>query len=136
HPVVRDEMANYLDAVQMLDRQVGILVEKLEHDKLLDNTVIFFFGDNGRCLLRGKQWLYDYGTHVPLIVRWPGVARPDTVREDPAIALDMTATSLMAAGISQPQIFHGRPLFGPHARPRDFVVTARDRCDMTIDRIR
>jgi N-sulfoglucosamine sulfohydrolase len=136
HPVVRDEIANYLDAVQMLDRQVGILVEKLEQEKLLDNTVIFFFGDNGRCLLRGKQWLYDYGTHVPLIVRWPGVARPDTVRDDPAIALDMTATSLMAAGISQPQIFHGRPLFGPKARPRDFVVTARDRCDMTIDRIR
>ena len=136
HPVVRDEMANYLDAVQMLDRQVGVLLERLAADKLLDNTVIFFFGDNGRCLLRGKQWLYDYGTHVPLIVRWPGVARPDTVSEEPAIALDMTATSLAAAGIALPELFHGRPLFGAQARPREFVVTARDRCDMTIDRIR
>src|SRR5262249_5335123 len=35
-----------------------------------------------------------------------------------------------------PEWFHGRPLFGPQARPRDFIVTARDRCDMTVERIR
>jgi N-sulfoglucosamine sulfohydrolase len=55
HPVVRDEVANYLDAVQLLDHQVGVLLDKLAQDKLLDNSVIFLFGDNGRCLLRGKQ---------------------------------------------------------------------------------
>jgi N-sulfoglucosamine sulfohydrolase len=136
HPVVRDEVANYLDAVQLLDHKVGVLLGKLAEDKLLDNTVIFFFGDNGRCLLRGKQWLYDYGTHVPLLVRWPGVTKPGTVRDEPCIALDMTASSLVAAGIGVPDSFQGRPLFGAKAKPRDFVVTARDRCDMTVDRIR
>ena len=136
HPVVRDEVANYLDAVQLLDHQVGVLLDRLAADKVLDNTVIFLFGDNGRCLLRGKQWLYDYGTRVPLIVRWPGVAQAGAVRDEPCIALDMTATSLMAAGIPIPDSFHGRPLFGSNARPRDFIVTARDRCDETIDRIR
>jgi N-sulfoglucosamine sulfohydrolase len=136
HPVVRNEVANYLDAVQLLDHQVGVLLDKLAEEKLLDNTVIFLFGDNGRCLLRGKQWLYQYGTHVPLLVRWPGVAKAGVVREDPAISLDMTATSLMAAGIQQPEWFHGRPLFGADAKPREFIVTARDRCDETIERIR
>ena len=136
HPVVRDEVANYLDAVQLLDHKIGVLLDELERDKLLDNTVIFMFGDNGRCLLRGKQWLYDYGTHVPLIVRWPGVAKPGAVRDEPATALDMNATSLFAAGLAIPENYHGRPLFGPQARPRDYVVTARDRCDMTVDRIR
>jgi hypothetical protein len=48
----------------------------------------------------------------------------------------MTASTLAAAGISIPEPFHGRPLFGPAARPRDFIVTARDRCDETLDRIR
>lgn len=136
HPVVRDEVANYLDTVNLLDRQVGVLLEELARDKLLDNTVIFFFGDNGRCLLRGKQWVYNAGTHVPLIVRWPGVLEAGSVREDPVIALDITASSLAAAGIPLPEYFHGRPLFGERAKPREYVVTARDRCDMTVDRIR
>jgi arylsulfatase A-like enzyme len=115
---------------------VGVLLDKLKEDNALDNTAIFFFGDNGRCLIRGKQWLYDYGTHVPLIVRWPGVAKPGSVRDEPCIALDMTASTLAAAGFAIPESFHGRPLFGPGARPREFIVTARDRCDETVDRIR
>jgi N-sulfoglucosamine sulfohydrolase len=136
HPVVRDEFANYLDAVNMLDAQVGVVLDLLAKDKLLDNTVICLFGDNGRCLLRGKQWLYDAGTHVPLIVRWPGVARPGVSRGEPSVALDLTATTLFAAGVEIPRYFHGRSLFGPQARPRDYIITARDRCDMTVDRIR
>jgi N-sulfoglucosamine sulfohydrolase len=134
HPVVRDEVANYLDAVQMLDHQVGVLMDALRQDNALDNTVIFFFGDNGRCLIRGKQWLYDYGTRVPLLVSWPGVTKAGAVRHDPCVALDMTASTLAAAGVALPESFHGRPLFG--APPRDYIVTARDRCDETIDRIR
>ena len=136
HPVVRDEVANYYDAVQLLDYQIGVLREQLEKDNLLENTVIMHFGDNGRCLIRGKQWLYDHGTHVPLIVRWPGVAKPGAVRDEPCTALDMNASSLAAADIPIPDVYHGRPLFGPQAKPRDFIFTARDRCDMTIDRIR
>lgn len=136
HPVVRDEMANYLDAVQMLDAQVGAVLDQLKRDQLLDNTVVMLFGDNGRCLIRGKQWLYDYGTHVPFIARWPGVAKPGSVRDEPCTALDMNATSLFAAGIGIPAGYHGRPLFGPQAQPREIIFTARDRCDMTVDRIR
>ena len=73
---------------------------------------------------------------MPLIVRWPGVAKAGAVRNEPCVALDMTASTLAAAGIGIPEPFHGRPLFGPGARPRDFIVTARDRCDETVDRIR
>ncbi len=133
-PTVRDEVANYLDAVNLLDRQVGATLDALRRDGLLDNTIIVFFGDNGRCLLRGKQWLYDAGTHVPLLVRWPGVAKAASVREDPVVALDITAQALAWAGIDIPTRFHGQPLFG--SRPREHVFTARDRCDMTLDRIR
>jgi arylsulfatase A-like enzyme len=136
HPVVRDEVANYLDAVQLMDHKVGVALEALEKDKLLDRTVILLFGDNGRCLLRGKQWLYDYGTHVPLLIRWPGVIKPGAVRDEPSTALDMNATSLFVAGIPIPEVYHGRPLLGPRAKPRDRIFTARDRCDMTVERIR
>lgn len=133
HPVIRDEVANYLDCVNLLDEQVGRVLEMLRRDGLLENCLLFFFGDNGRCLLRGKQWLYDAGVHVPLIV-WGRGVKKGAVREDPVSALDIAATSLEAAGIPFPPRFHGQSLF--HAPPRTHVFTARDRCDMTVDRIR
>ena len=136
HPVVRDEFANYLDCVNLLDGKIGRVLEQLEKEGLAQNTVVFFFGDNGRCLIRGKQWLYDAGTHVPLAVRWPGGIQPGTVREELVSAIDITATTLWLAGAPLPDNLHGRPLFGPRARPRDAVFSARDRCDDTVDRIR
>ena len=136
HPVVRDEFANYLDCVNLLDSKIGRVLEAIEKDGLAQNTVVFFFGDNGRCLIRGKQWPYDAGIHVPLVVRWPGGGKPGTVREDLASAVDITATTLWLAGAPLPANLHGRPLFGPRAQPREAVFAARDRCDDTVDRIR
>lgn len=135
HPVVRNEIANYLDAVHLWDMQVGAVLDQLKAEGLLENTAIFIFGDNGRCLIRGKQWLYDSGTHVPLLVRWPGRVQAGAVRKDPVIALDITATTLEIAGVPKPALFHGQGLFSG-AKPRKQIFTARDRCDMTIDRIR
>jgi arylsulfatase A-like enzyme len=137
HPVIRDEFANYLDCINLLDAQVGLVLKKLQDDGLADNTVVFFFGDNGRCLLRGKQWCYGAGVHVPLVVRWPGGSvAPGSVREDPVSILDVMATSIALAGVEVPRGMHGQPLFGPGAKERDYVFTHRDRCDMTLDRIR
>jgi arylsulfatase A-like enzyme len=134
--VVRDEFANFLDCVNLLDRNVGALLDTLKRDGVYENTLIFFMGDNGRCLIRGKQWCYDAGTHVPMIARWPGRVKPGSTVSAPVLSLDMTATTLAAAGLAVPEPFHGRPLWGAGAKPRDYVVTARDRCDMTVDRIR
>jgi N-sulfoglucosamine sulfohydrolase len=136
HPVVRDEMANYLDAVQLLDWQVGQVLAELEREGLAQNTVVMLFGDNGRCLIRGKQWLYRTGTHVPFLLRWPGVVKAGSVRTEPATTLDLNATTLFAAGVAIPSPYHGRPLLGQAAKPREFVITARDRCGPAVDRIR
>jgi len=135
HPTVRDEVANYLDAVNLWDWQVGTVLDALKKENLLENTAIFVFGDNGRCLLRGKQWLYDPGTHIPLLVRWPGQVKAGVVRRDPVISLDIAATTLEIAGVPRPQLMHGQSLLGS-AKPRENIFTARDRCDMTVDRIR
>lgn len=136
HPVVRDEYANYLECANLLDRQVGQLLEHLKGQGILDNSVVFFMGDHGQCLIRGKQWLYDAGLHVPMIAWSPGRWKGGTVREDLVLSLDMTASTLALGGAKPERELQGQDLFGPASTQRSVVFAARDRCDMTVDRIR
>jgi arylsulfatase A-like enzyme len=133
----RDDYANYLDAVHLLDTKVGAVLKRLDDEGLADNTLVFFFGDNGRCHVRDKQWLYEGGLHVPLIVRWPrGPWKPGTVENGMVSAIDISATSLALAGIKRPAGLDGQPFLGRAAKTRKEIFGARDRCDETVDRIR
>ena len=139
HPALRADWAAYLDSVSYTDYEVGLIIERLRRDEVLENTVIFFLTDHGVSHARGKQFLYDEGARVPFVV-WSG-KRANRVsgkqrRTDPIVHIDMAATSLELAGIERPAHLEGRPLFGPKATPRTFVALARDRCDETVDRIR
>ncbi|MEX0275436.1 MAG: sulfatase-like hydrolase/transferase, partial [Flavobacteriaceae bacterium] len=69
--LVKRDWANGLEAMQLVDRQVGKLLQRLENEGLRENTLVFLIGDNGRCMPRGKQFLYDGGIQVPMMVRWP-----------------------------------------------------------------
>jgi arylsulfatase A-like enzyme len=91
--------------------------------------------DHGISHARGKQFLYDEGTHIPLVVRGPGVAA-GVQRSDLVEHIDVAAISLAAAGIPLPAKMQGRPSLSPGYQPRQAVFAARDRCDETIDRIR
>ncbi len=134
-PGIVDDWANYLDAVRFTDKQVGEIRRRLAAEGLLDNTVIFFLTDHGISHARGKQFLYDEGIRVPLVVRGPGIAA-NTVRSDLVEHIDLAATSLALAGIQRPAGLSGRELFTPGAPPRDAVFAARDRADETVDHLR
>lgn len=143
HPVVRQEWARYLNSVSGMDRRIGWVLERLRRDGLEDNTVIIFFGDNGRLEPRGIHWCYDCGLRVPLIIRWPkNFPAPRQFRagavDDRIVSLiDLTATTLSIAGLPQPPLMQGRPFLGPDAGPkRQFSFAARDRIDETVQRIR
>ena len=143
HPVVREDWAGYLDAVCGVDDRCGEVLRRLEKDGLLDDTVVIYFGDNGRLELRGLDWCYDSGDRVPLIVRWPKrfpappQYRPGGVCQDVVSLLDVTATTLAIAGVPRPAAMHGRTFLGDHADPpRRYAFSARDRCDDAVQRIR
>jgi len=141
HPAVRLDWALYLDDAQHLDVHAGKVLARLEQEGLAEDTIVFFFGDHGRPMPRGKQFLYDEGIRIPLIVRIPERYRPEgyvpgTVVDDLVSAIDITATTLRLAGVEPPPHMEGRPFFGPGVSRRDFIVAARDRCDETADRIR
>lgn len=134
--VFRKWWAHHYDCVRKTDKHVEGIIDALKKDGLLENTVVFFFTDHGNNMsLRHKQFCYEGGVHVPLIITGPGIPQ-NKVRGELTSALDISATTLALAGINLPDYLHGQDLFAADYQKRDHVVSARDRCDYTIDRIR
>ena len=86
-PAVREIWAEYHDRISEMDAQFAALLSQLQEDGLADDTIVFFFGDNGQGIPGGKVWLWDQGPHVPLLVRFPqkwqhlAPGRPGSVSE-------------------------------------------------------
>lgn len=136
HPVTRRDWADYLECAQNLDRKVGAVLARLEEDGLAENTIVFFFGDHGRAHVRGKQFLYDGGIQVPLIIRWPGQIGEGTVNDDLVSLIDLAPTAMRLAGVEPSAILQGRSVLNEEGGGREVIIAARDRCDETFDRIR
>lgn len=166
HPVIRADWAQYLDCVRYTDHQVGKIIERLKEEGVLENTIVFFITDHGISHVRNKQFLYDGGTHVPLIVAGPGVPSHDAnetdapldspnafdegsaertcvskdtlgrLRTDLVEHIDLAATSLGFAGIAKPGAMQSQDIFAKNYKPREAVFAARDRADETVDWIR
>lgn len=136
HPVIRKDWANYLDCWTNTDNRVGQIISNLRDEGVLQDTVVFFFTDHGISHVRGKQFLYEEGTRIPLIVRFGDERRAGTARRDLVEHIDIAVTSLALAGIEIPDYMQGRNLFGDDYRPRKVAFAARDRADETVDIIR
>lgn len=135
-PLLRRDWANYLEEVQLLDSEVGRLLDMLESDGLRDNTLVVFTADHGRAHFRAKQWLYEGGINIPLVVRWPGHLSQGRVDESLVNNIDLAPTSLDAAGIAIPDNIQGQNFLSDDASEREYIFAARDRCDETFDRVR
>ncbi len=136
HPVISADWANYLESIEVMDRHVGEVLDRLESEGLAQNTVVFFFGDHGRPHYRDKQWLYDGGIRVPLIVRWPEKIPAGEVHDKLVSLIDVAAATLGVAGIKPPTWMHGRDMLAKDFVGRQAIFAARDRCGNTRDRIR
>lgn len=135
-PFIRRDWANGLEQMQIVDREVGSLLDRLDKEGLAENTIVVFIGDHGRCHIRGKQFLYDSGIRIPMIIRWPGTIRAGQVSRHLVMSIDICATLLDAAGITPPIPLHGRNLFGDSVADRRFIFAARDRMGDTHDAMR
>ncbi|MEL7497657.1 MAG: sulfatase [Planctomycetota bacterium] len=134
HPLTRIDWANYLQSIETLDDKVGKIIERLQKEDLIENTAIFFFGDHGRPHVWDKQWLYDGGLKVPLIIKSPTRA----ARTDKQLIslIDLAPTSLGVAGVKVPASMTGRDFLAPNSEPRTEIFAARDRAGDALDRIR
>lgn len=136
-PSVRKDVSRSYSNIEEMDQEVGELLEQLEEDNLIDNTVFMFFGDNGGPLPRQKRELYDGGIHVPLIVRYPNKKHAATKCEDMVSFVDFGVSILSLANIPIPEYYHGIPFLGEHKDSvRQYVYASHDRIDKKYDMVR
>ena len=72
-PAMREQLADYCAEVNRVDRTAGAVLDALAGQGLDTSTIVIFAGDNGQALPHGKGSLYDPGSNVPFLIRWPGV---------------------------------------------------------------
>jgi len=98
----------YAAMIEAMDNAVGKVLNSLDDLKIADETLVIFSSDNGPFggvgdaspLRADKGHLYEGGIRVPLIIRWPGKVKPETLDETPVILTDLYPTILEASGLS------------------------------------
>ncbi|MBT2513626.1 sulfatase [Arthrobacter sp. ISL-30] len=139
-PVFRRSWARYADLITEMDHWVGTILDQLEEDGLAENTIVVFWSDHGRGMPRAKRWATEAGLREPLLIRWPGMIEPGTVRTDLVHTMDLAPTMLQACGLPVPPHMHGTPLLTSDGsfidNPNKYVYGGRDRMDEAEDTTR
>ena len=137
----------YRDNIVQMDTEVGVVVDELKKEGLLENTFIFYFGDHGGVLPGSKGYIYESGVHVPLVVYIPPkykhlVHAEAGSRSDGFVSfVDFGATVLNLASIEIPQQMDGVPFLGKdvstdNLEARDMTYSYADRFDEKYDMVR
>ncbi|MFI3259683.1 MAG: sulfatase-like hydrolase/transferase [Rikenellaceae bacterium] len=134
--VVRHDIAVMYSNVARMDSQFQAMVDQLKEEGVYDNTIIIWISDNGGPLPRQKRAIYESGTHVPAIIRFPDGYKAGTVDDRLAMFVDVPATILSLAGVKPPKYMHGEALYGKYAakNERKYIYAARDRMDEQYDK--
>lgn len=139
-PEVRADIAQYHDCLATTDTQIRTLLAELDAAGLMDETIVFYFSDNGGVLPRSKRFLYDNGTRVPLIIafpdKWKSLAPAPfgSAVDEMVNLLDLPATVLSLAGVAAPADLDSRALAGAARAPAPrFTYAFRDRMDEGYD---
>ena len=135
---VRRDLWKMYNNIAEMDLQIGAVLKQLEDDGLLENTIVFFYGDHGGPLPRQKRLIYDSGLNTPLVIRLPRETNPG--QKDPQLIsfVDFAPTLLSLAGIKPPEYMQGQSFLGEHRakQERTYIHGAADRFDEVTDVIR
>ena len=142
-PTVRRDIASYYNRMEIMDGQVGKLLAELDAAGLSDNTIVFYYSDNGGILIRSKRYCYEEGLRCALIARVPARwahmvnARAGQVVETPVSFIDLAPTVLSLAGVPVPPTMQGTALMGRAARQLPGLAFGmRNRMDERYDFVR
>ena len=141
--VVRGELAQYYDCVSRADDAIGRVLAELESDGQAENTIVFYYSDNGGAVAGSKRFLNEAGTHVAMIARFPekfaryAPAKPGSHFGEMINFVDLAPTVLSLAGLALPAHFQGRAFCGPaRTAAPEFTFMFADRMDERYNLVR
>lgn len=142
-PEIKHDWALFYDNIEKMDNQVGELLKELDDAGLSENTIVFFYGDNGGVMAGGKRSVNDPGLHVPLIIRFPerfislspGKAGS---RNDRVISFeDFAPTVLSLVRLKIPKYMQGSAFLGNQQKDeKEYAYAFKGRIDERIDMVR
>jgi len=133
-PEVRNDIARKYSNIEAMDKKVGELMNQLEEDGLLENTIVMFWSDHGGNLLRQKRAIGNTGLNVPLIIRYPNKMNAGKVDERIVSLMDLGPTVLSLLSIEPPKHYDGKAIAGPfEEQPRKYAFGTADRFDESTD---
>jgi len=142
-PELRNDWAKFYDNITKMDTRVGELLAELEATGLADSTIVFFYGDHGGILPRSKRYIYNSGTRVPFIIRFPEAYKhlapsdPGTKSDRLVAFVDLASTLLSLADIPKPENMQGAPFLGKYKEDEpETVYFFRNRMDGRYDMMR
>ena len=144
-PEVREDWAQYYDKVSEADADAGKRLAELAEAGLAEDTIVFYYGDHGSGMPRGKRWPSNFGLHVPMVVYFPSKWEHLAPKEykaggqsDRMVSfVDLAPTVLSLAGIEPPDWMQGHAFAGPHqSDPPLFLHGERGRMDERMDLVR
>ena len=101
-PEIRSDILDYAVEIEWFDFHLGRMLNILEEMGELENTLVIVTSDNGMAFPRAKANVYEYGTHVPLAIRWGERVPAGRVVDDLVGFVDLSATILEASGVADP----------------------------------
>lgn len=135
---VRADMLDYAYEIEYFDQQLGKMLDVLEEEGLLENTIVIVTSDNGMPFPRVKGQVYEYDHHLPLAIMWgDGIQNPGRVIEEYVNFIDFAPTLLEVAGVSPTSM---QPMTGqsltslmqdqPDPTRNDYVLIGKERHDI------
>ena len=143
-PAIRQSYARYTDAVANMDKRIGENIAWLKKTGQYENTIIIYCSDHGGVMPRSKRFMYNSGTHCPLVIRipekykhlWPA-EKPGSTVDRLVSFVDMPKTWLALTGAEIPETYQGTIFLGPDTEPEpDHHFAYRGRADEALDMAR
>ena len=140
-PEVRQDIASYYNLMEQMDGEVAAHLAALESAGLAEDTIVFYYSDNGGVIPRSKRYCYDAGLRVALVSRFPAKwahlapASAGSTISAPVSLVDLAPTVLTIVGIDPPSYMQGASLVRAKGM-RTYAFGMRNRMDERYDMVR
>ncbi|MDM1293966.1 sulfatase [Sphingobacterium sp. N143] len=104
-------MIDYLNTAQSMDRNIGKVLDYLDHKSLSENTIVIYLSDQGFYMGEhgwfDKRWMYEESFRTPMVMRYPALLQAHSTIDAKIVNADIAPTLLELASVKKPKDMQG-----------------------------